>query len=92
METTVSVRVRRVESPAEPAVFVATRLIGLLGRTRQVALDRAEDDVVVLRVGPEDGRRPDPRWTRQLLEEMDRMLQDRVFDGWTFDGREPEIA
>jgi hypothetical protein len=82
MEATTSVRVRRAEDSADPAVFVATRLIDLLGRARQVELDGVDQDLIRLRVGPEAGQPSDDGWTSQLFGEVRRLLQTHVFAGW----------
>ena len=81
MESTL-VRIRRVGASTAPAVFVATRLIGALGQTRRVDLDRADDDLIVLRVRPPAGAPVDGRGANELLAEVERLLRAGAFAGW----------
>jgi hypothetical protein len=81
MESTL-VRVRRVEASAAPAVFVATRLIGALGQARRIDLDRADDDLIVLRVWPVADAGVDDGGPERLLAHVESVLRGGTFAGW----------
>jgi hypothetical protein len=80
-----SVRVRRVGEPAIPAVHVATRLIGQLGREWRVSLDEIGDELLVIQVST--GRESD----RRLADEVEHAVR-ALFRAGTFAGWEPEFA
>jgi hypothetical protein len=82
METMAAVCLRRVEDSADPAVFVATRLISLLGMARRVELDGLDHDRILLRVGPEIGPAAEDGWATQLFGEVRCHLRARTFAGW----------
>jgi hypothetical protein len=76
------VRVRRDRASAAPAVLVATRLIGALGRARRVELDRADDDLIVLRVWPGIRAPGDGQGDDELFAELETLLRSGPFAGW----------
>lgn len=79
------VELRRVDELADAAVFVATRLIGLVGRTRHVELDGLEHDRILLRIGPEIGQAAVDGWVDRLSGDVHRFLGAQAFDGWKAD-------
>jgi hypothetical protein len=63
-------------------VFVATRLIGALGQARRIDLDRADDDLIVLRVWPMSDAAVDDGGPEQFRADVESVLRGGTFAGW----------
>jgi len=63
-----------------PAIYVATRLIGLLRPRWSVSLDHMEDDLIVLRISAAGA--PDARPVEQAVAEMRTQFEAEANWGW----------